>query len=654
MDFAASRLAKLKEKRAGSGGPGARRANSLAVGADAGAAGIPADAGALKHSLTLPVDSADVSSTAASIATMTVSEPISEDAEDALTPLRQPHDSPSMTQSGTKRSVTIRAPTEGGRDDDDHPKFVSTTLPRKLGGTRKGNPLGRMGTLKNSEEKLLRRATTVKPPPPRVINNDEDLMAAILNGMEILVPAQDGSLDIIPRSGAGPLGGAGIGGDTLSRGPTRRITRIRTVSRVDEGSELATSRTVRRVVAARSPSPVRMKGARARSPLQPLSDPEDGDVPVILTPPEGDQPVADKDGAPLLGGKTIKGSANRTVRGRGGTVRARQSSPGATGTGVPEFLVDEDDEDMFFDTPEEEWIDDPSNPGVFARGTLRKRTTRRTTTTKVASRSPSPNNRFGNALTVPGTGTLSPLKDLSSDEEGGDVYLDSGKLSPTFRPKQSVMRRGVGGTLNRRRTAIKEIMVQDEHGVVSQVTVEEEEDDEFLDAEGGEWDEVDDEGNPVMREYSSEDGDGGMTARKKFKKGVGRVMHGVQISRSFYEILASRAGEVISHAGNAAQVLSTPAALLAGPAVAGLLNTGGAAAVAAGKAAVKQFGRKGTRTRVAAAEAALSKLTAAKLLERATASLGGDMADNTHVKALSQGLAAAIEGGQNDKALNFV
>lgn len=134
--------------------------------------------------------------------------------------------------------------------------------------------------------------------------------------------------------------------------------------------------------------------------------------------------------------------------------------------------------------------------------------------------------------------------------------------------------------------------------------------------------------------------------RQKLRDAGKVVAKTATISRGFYETLASRAGEVFSHAGNAAQVISTPIGLIAGPAVAGLVSVGGAAAAAVGTATVQKFGRKRTKNRVSQTQQKLSQFTTSNLVEVATKRMAGhDLANTAHVKVLSQGLGAVLEGG---------
>ncbi|KAJ1562452.1 hypothetical protein HK096_009606 [Nowakowskiella sp. JEL0078] len=126
----------------------------------------------------------------------------------------------------------------------------------------------------------------------------------------------------------------------------------------------------------------------------------------------------------------------------------------------------------------------------------------------------------------------------------------------------------------------------------------------------------------------------------------GNIETVIHVSRTFYELLASRAGEAISHVGNAAQVAALPVGFVAGPAVAGMFSSGGAMAAAAGGAVVRKFGRRTTQQRVIASSQEFEKYTATKLLETATkAFVGEEFAETKAMKALSQGMGSALEGG---------
>ncbi|KAJ3400416.1 hypothetical protein HDU80_006983 [Chytriomyces hyalinus] len=134
--------------------------------------------------------------------------------------------------------------------------------------------------------------------------------------------------------------------------------------------------------------------------------------------------------------------------------------------------------------------------------------------------------------------------------------------------------------------------------------------------------------------------------RAKTKRRIKRVIQQSRVSRAFYEVLASRAGEAFSNVGNAAQVISTPLGFVAGPTIAGLVSVGGVAAVTAGQAAVKKFGRLETRKRTQASEKHIMSYSASSLIMSATKNVAGqELAEQTHVKALSLSVSAALDGG---------
>ncbi|KAI8846271.1 hypothetical protein BC829DRAFT_491426 [Chytridium lagenaria] len=305
-----------------------------------------------------------------------------------------------------------------------------------------------------------------------------------------------------------------------------------------------------------------------------------------------------------------------TVGRRVGTVRKRPVSP-------LELLSEDDhvddDDDAFFDTEEGGWVDEGDTVGTLGRrtGTLGRRMT-----------------------------GLNVYEDRVRLRSRSPMMMERSKSPGTLgrRRSRSPLRMGTLGRCGTMRKTVRRDVGEEtgEHGGKTCETIEiiknnddnDDDDDLFLDAQDASWQDV--ESTLPKR----------ATTRQRFRHAVTEVVNQVHVSRSFYEVLASRAGEVFSHAGSAAQVLATPASFIAGPAVGGLLSTGGAAAVAAGKAAVKRFGRKHTRNRVAQAHAAISKFTAAKLIEAATATITGEEnSESTSVKAFTQGLTATLEGG---------
>ncbi|KAJ3232072.1 hypothetical protein HDU81_003319 [Chytriomyces hyalinus] len=167
---------------------------------------------------------------------------------------------------------------------------------------------------------------------------------------------------------------------------------------------------------------------------------------------------------------------------------------------------------------------------------------------------------------------------------------------------------------------------------------------DFFDAE--EWEDELTTNSPAT---AAENENGPSTAtirRAKTKRRIKRVIQQSRVSRAFYEVLASRAGEAFSNVGNAAQVISTPLGFVAGPTIAGLVSVGGVAAVTAGQAAVKKFGRLETKKRTQASEKHIMSYSASSLIMSATKNMAGEeLAEQTHVKALSLSVSAALDGG---------
>ncbi|KAJ3251362.1 hypothetical protein HDU77_005946 [Chytriomyces hyalinus] len=167
-------------------------------------------------------------------------------------------------------------------------------------------------------------------------------------------------------------------------------------------------------------------------------------------------------------------------------------------------------------------------------------------------------------------------------------------------------------------------------------------DGDFFDAE--EWE--DELNNASATAAENENGPSSNIRRAKTKRRIKRVIQQSRVSRAFYEVLASRAGEAFSNVGNAAQVISTPLGFVAGPTIAGLVSVGGVAAVTAGQAAVKKFGRLETRKRTQASEKHIMSYSASSLIMSATKNVAGqELAEQTHVKALSLSVSAALDGG---------
>ncbi|KAI8821892.1 hypothetical protein BJ741DRAFT_715533 [Chytriomyces cf. hyalinus JEL632] len=164
---------------------------------------------------------------------------------------------------------------------------------------------------------------------------------------------------------------------------------------------------------------------------------------------------------------------------------------------------------------------------------------------------------------------------------------------------------------------------------------------DFYDAE--EWE---DEFNNTSATAAENENGPTNIRRAKTKRRIKRVIQQTRVSRAFYEVLASRAGEAFSNVGNAAQVISTPLGFVAGPTIAGLVSVGGVAAVTAGQAAVKKFGRLETRKRTQASEKHIMSYSASSLIMTATKNMAGEeLAEQTHVKALSLSVSAALDGG---------
>ncbi|KAJ3213807.1 hypothetical protein HDU67_002401 [Dinochytrium kinnereticum] len=519
--------------------------------------------------------------------------------------------------SSRKKTVRIRAAPAASGDDDEPPtlsrkKTTMATLSRRSGGTLRRNPTA----------------------TPKIINSDQDLLLAILNGAEILPPKT--VVDQTPlRRGTtmnrceGPVRSKTLGrgitvgrGGTLGRGSVRRRSRspLGLLSDEEGGDALLNSETARLGDDGSGLVPKRISTRRValRRHGDPLSDEEPGLTPKRISTRRvrARRQVSPVD--PLSDEEVTRSVTSKRV----GTLPRGLRRP-------PSPLEPLTDEDTLTDT-----------------ATSFKRPTHHRSRSPLSPLAPLSDDEGGDFLVTPqvitdlstisegdvGTTTLPPpiTIEVSSpvSEEDGDEFFDI--------DEGGWMDEEGGAGVLRRRTSRRERspLTPPPDSTVPHLSNEEEEEDDddlFLDAEQQDenWEDLSPP-SPTTR----------------LRGAAQSVVQKVHVSRGFYETLAARAGEVFSHAGSAAQVLATPAGFIAGPAVGGLLSTGGAAAVAAGKAAVKRFGRKETRNRVAQTHAALSKFTAAKLIEAATSTLAGEEgAESSSVRAISQGLTATLEGG---------
>jgi len=117
-------------------------------------------------------------------------------------------------------------------------------------------------------------------------------------------------------------------------------------------------------------------------------------------------------------------------------------------------------------------------------------------------------------------------------------------------------------------------------------------------------------------------------------------------ARTFLEALAVRTGEALSFIGNASAVATAPVALLAGPAVAGLISAGGSLVSSGGQKLVGMYGRQGTLKRVDRTKSAMGKLNASNLLASASDRLVREgFAEKGIAKLLSQGVGTILENG---------
>ncbi|KAJ3095593.1 hypothetical protein HDU97_006781 [Phlyctochytrium planicorne] len=475
----------------------------------------------------------------------------------------------------------------------------------------------------STKQRLARRPTLSSG--ATVIDNDTDLLEAILSGLPILPPTEASERNLRRLTTVGRRATVGRKG-TVDGRMGRRGTGVRERSR---------------------------SGSRSMSPLPPS---------------EAGSPGATS--GEVMRRRTKRSSMAATAKRQsaflelpgGLSTTAEEGSIVASEDGIDMTFVRDEEDEEFFDV-DDKWEDvEPlAKPltrfGTFQRRptTMRRRTMRRTPTqvSAASSRGTSPS-RYGQHLSP----NLQAEELVQFDDDGEDLVLDVEGMKGFVGREMGSLRRGSmmrGVTkssfgmrrrstlLSRRSTGLS--WASSEGGrerveVVEVVDVQlgendEEDDDDliFEDADSGDWEDV-----PTT--------DGPSAARKRFQSAVKKAVGGVHVSRSFYEVLASRAGEMVSHAGSVTQALATPATFIAGPAVGGLFSTGGAAAVMAGKAAVKKFGRKETRTRVAQAHAALSQFTAAKMVEAMTNRIAGeDAKDSTSINAIKQGITATLEGG---------
>ncbi|KAJ3378417.1 hypothetical protein HDU92_007425 [Lobulomyces angularis] len=121
----------------------------------------------------------------------------------------------------------------------------------------------------------------------------------------------------------------------------------------------------------------------------------------------------------------------------------------------------------------------------------------------------------------------------------------------------------------------------------------------------------------------------------------------VMVPRTFFNLIASRAGEGTALFGNALKVVAGPATFIAGPAVSGLLSTAGSGLAASGSAIVDKFGRKQTKKRNLQNRKALLKYSSSELLstEVSILAMGDRLGKTTSGKVLSQGFGAVLESG---------
>ncbi|TPX70809.1 hypothetical protein SpCBS45565_g01464 [Spizellomyces sp. 'palustris'] len=327
---------------------------------------------------------------------------------------------------------------------------------------------------------------------------------------------------------------------------------------------------------------------------------------------------------------------------------------------------EESEDEEFFDVDDKAWVDEeqssstelqiPAGPDVLRRKstirrescilasrgvTITRKTMRRVSTFDEASERNAPLLQR-NITRVIRSGTImrKPLEDV-----------DGVDRRTTLRRVSTDVRRG---TVLTRRTEQKLIVLQqsgkevdkDTHRDFDTLDSDNDEDtDIFLDADETLW--LDEWSDDESARNTTKLKPSGKKRCKKPKKGaVARRRTTLLVSRSFYETLAARAGETISHLGNAAQVAAGPVAVVGGGEMAGLLATAGAVARGVGGGLVGKFGRRTTQMRVETTADLLNKYTTGQLLSTAAGVLGGNaVAENKAVKALSQGFGAAVEGG---------
>ncbi|KAI8616167.1 hypothetical protein BC830DRAFT_1119120 [Chytriomyces sp. MP71] len=502
-----------------------------------------------------------------------------------------------MQRSGTEgamrhKGVSVRrmlgVPREPLRDLSDHEdegEFVAL----KMGSDDDETPNAMRHAATVSGGQLRKRATTMKRSSNAVltINNEAQLLDALRNGIPILLPDQEDEKPKIEKRKTLSVGAP-------VRGRTRKTTiRIR----------LPSPSPVRSNSRVPSPLPEIAHAAEASEPKQPRFNPA---LRILDSDEEEEDEFVDAEGwedddsfnfkrRTLRVGATIRSKATtRRIRAPTISVTHHRQDPVDSLEVVPNVVVGNGNA-----------MSSPS-PLRRPRSTIRRA-------------GPSTIRRNLNTLS-PSTMFLDDISDeepIFSSASGVSLApLRAGRLSTRKTMKRATTRRVVGLT----ETITTSIVVP---------ASEDDSNDEFVDAEG--WQ---DEPDPAATTKTS--------AKGKLKHVVQQAL----VSRAFYEVLAARAGEAMHGVGNAAQVISTPLGFVAGPAIAGLVSVGGAAAAAAGQAAVQRFGRKETRRRAQATERAIQSYTASNLILSATKNVAGDeVAEQAHVRALSLSVGAVLDGG---------
>ncbi|KNC98255.1 uncharacterized protein SPPG_06654 [Spizellomyces punctatus DAOM BR117] len=338
-----------------------------------------------------------------------------------------------------------------------------------------------------------------------------------------------------------------------------------------------------------------------------------------------------------------------------------------TGEGWKVENPEESEDEEFFDVDDKAWVDEehsnstelqiPTGPDVLRRKstirrgscilatrgvTITRKTTRRLSTFEEPSERNAPLlQRKITRVVRSATIMRKPLEHV----DGVDRKMTLRRVSTDVR-RGTVITRRAEQNLSVLQQNQEEEVEKDAHRDLNTADSDNDDDtDIFLDADETLWiDEwSDDESARTITKLKPS----GKKRSKKPKKGaVARRRTTLLVSRSFYETLAARAGETISHLGNAAQVAAGPVAVVGGGEMAGLLATAGAVARGVGGGLVGKFGRRTTQMRVETTADLLNKYTTGQLLSTAAGALGGDaIAENKAVKALSQGFGAAVEGG---------